>query len=746
MFPHIKQQEKIDCGAACLSMVSQYYGYKGTLGYFRNIVKTDVNGANLYGMVEGAKKLGFDSEALEGDFVSLLDALENQSFTCPFIATVVSGDLLHYVVVYKVTKKYITIGDPASTLKKMKLEEFQQIYSGYIISLKKNEYFSPGNDRKNAYLYLRNIFDENFKCIAGITFLSAVISVIGMVGSLVFGYVVDGLYDIHSTKQSSGVSANINSRVINVLFEQLPNVKIVFILLVLLYILSFVLETVRGFIQIKMSKKINIPILSEYLNHITSMPLSFWETRKSGDMMSRFFEPINLSSSFVSIILTIFIDGLLTIFYGLYMYMISDKLFAISVVTLVIFVIVVYFFKNIIAEIKLKGLQKRADVNFYLKETIDGIQTIKSFSIEKNRNEKGQRLINELIDIGQKSDKISLLQANLSGFIGSIGIVVLLWFGIGLISDNKITSGTLITFYVMLGNFLDPVQNLIGLQPQIQNVLIMNERVYDILSIDPEQDIEEENCDKKVLQRNRLVLTQTDSQNEKIGGNISLKNLSFRYGAKELVIDNLSMEIKEKSKVAIIGESGCGKTTLIKLLMGLYSLEQGQIKIGEVDIKTISKKLLRRKIAYVSQEIYLFNDTLRNNISLLDTHDNEKQIDELISKCGLGELCKKLPYGVDTMIEENGLNLSGGERQKIAIARALYKKPEILILDEATSNLDNISEKKLVRLVKDVTRDTTVITIAHRLSTIKDYDMVYILENGRIAHSGSYQEICISGS
>jgi len=207
------------------------------------------------------------------------------------------------------------------------------------------------------------------------------------------------------------------------------------------------------------------------------------------------------------------------------------------------------------------------------------------------------------------------------------------------------------------------------------------------------------------------------------------------------VIDNLSMEIKEKSKVAIIGESGCGKTTLIKLLMGLYPLEQGQIKIGEVDIKTISKKLLRRKIAYVSQEIYLFNDTLRNNISLLDTHDNDKQIDELISKCGLDELCKKLPYGVDTMIEENGLNLSGGERQKIAIARALYKKPEILILDEATSNLDTISEKKLVRLVKDVTRDTTVITIAHRLSTIKDYDMVYIIENGRIAHSGSYQEM-----
>lgn len=719
-YPHVKQQEKIDCGAACLSMICQFYGFKGTLGSFRELVKTDSNGTSIYGMVDGGRKKGFYSEALNGTLDSLMDSIKKNEIKCPFVARVLNDGYTHYVVVYKLCSRGVIVGDPATKIVRQTIDEFEAGWTGYVVTFEVTDKFKKGNDRKKSLSYLRETLTSNNRYIVFTIVLSAIVSIVSMLGAFVFEYIVDGLYDEASNTQLVN-AAGMQSKIMKQVIEMFPEFGMVFLALIGLYVFQYIIQLYRDFILIRMSKKINLPLLSTYYEHVMKLPMSFWDTRKTGDIMSRFFEPVTASQGLVSVIFTIFIDGLLAVLYGVYMFSISKTLFLISIAVIAAYTLVIFIFKQPLASMTMKNLQKNSEVNSYLKETIDGIYTVKTFSAENRIVGKGKELFAELIECGQKRSMLSTFQVNITGLIGSAGVIVLLWSGIYLIQQNVITSGTLITFYVMLGNFLTPVQNLVGLQSQIQNIFLMSERIYDVISID----IEDNN-----------------GNDERLMGDISIKNVFFRYGNRKLVLEDCSIEIKKGKKIAIVGESGCGKTTLIKLILGIYPVEHGSICIGKKNIADISKQCLRHRIAYVSQSIYLFSDTLKNNLLLFGASDaSEEEIMDVLRKCELQSLLDKMPFGLDSMLEEQGENLSGGEKQKIAIARALLKKPDILILDEATSNLDTITETKIVRMLETLTKDMTVITIAHRLSTIKRYDVIFSMKNGKIEGFGRYDQM-----
>ena len=386
-----------------------------------------------------------------------------------------------------------------------------------------------------------------------------------------------------------------------------------------------------------------------------------------------------------------------------------------------LYVLPVIAYRKPIKNINHEILEQDAQVESYLKESIDGIETVKAYQIENKVEEKTETLFVKLINKVVKGSIINVSLDTIVSTVTTIGTVCLFWVGTYLCRGNIIDFGEMFSFYYLLGSFLTPVGNLIDLQPTFQTALVAAERLEDIVSIDTEN--------------------SSDSDNIDLNGDIELRNVSFRYGFRNLILNNINMTIKKGQKIAIIGESGCGKTTIAKLLMNFYSPESGEIIINGENINNYSPKAIRNHIAYISQNTFLFSDTIKNNLKYGNENTTDEEIEQICKLCCADKFINEMPLGYNTMLEENGANLSTGQKQRIAIARALLKKPEILIMDEATGNLDTVTEECISKAIDNITKNITCIVIAHRLKTIKNCDDIYVIKDGQIAEHGSHSEL-----
>jgi ATP-binding cassette subfamily B protein len=307
-----------------------------------------------------------------------------------------------------------------------------------------------------------------------------------------------------------------------------------------------------------------------------------------------------------------------------------------------------------------------------------------------------------------------------------IGTIIILWIGFSMVLQDKITVGVLITFYALISYFTGPIKNLIQLQPTIQKAFVAAERLNDILELEVEKNNVSNN-----FKSNDKTLIDT----------LEFRHVYFRYGNRELTLKDVCLQLKRGEKIAIVGESGSGKTTIAKLLLGFYEPENGEILINNESTKERGFNDLRRNIAYVDQNTFLFADTIKNNMMLGNEEVSDEEIWESCIKSHISEFIQGLPLKLDTPIDENGENLSGGQKQRIAIARALLRKPQILILDEATSNLDTITEDAIKDAIFKMNDNLTCIIIAHRLSTIRQCDCIYVMENGYVVEYGSHDEL-----
>ncbi|MCX8168585.1 MAG: ATP-binding cassette domain-containing protein, partial [Ignisphaera sp.] len=304
------------------------------------------------------------------------------------------------------------------------------------------------------------------------------------------------------------------------------------------------------------------------------------------------------------------------------------------------------------------------------------------------------------------------MQSTLKTFVKTTGGTVIIWVGAYQVMQGKMTLGQLLTYNSLLAYFLDPIENLINLQSMLQSAFVASDRLGEIL------DLEIEKSDNEYK---KIKITS-------LKGDIDIKNLDFRYGTRQLVLKNINLNIKQGEKIAIVGESGSGKTTLAKLLLRFYDWEKGEILINGINIKDINIESLREKISYISQDIFLFSGTIRENLSLGMENDN---LEEIIEACKISkahDFINTLPLRYDTLLEENGSNLSGGQKQRLAIARAILKKPDILIMDEATSNLDSVTERAIEKTINKFSKNITTIIIAHRLSTIRRCDRIVVMD------------------
>jgi len=367
-------------------------------------------------------------------------------------------------------------------------------------------------------------------------------------------------------------------------------------------------------------------------------------------------------------------------------------------------------------------MENNARVQSYLKESIDGVETVKANRMEDAAKSKNSSKFTRLINAVFRSSILFVSQDSLCGLLELVGVVIILWVGFGMVLANHVTIGSLITFYALLAYFTEPIKNLIGLQPMMQTAVIAAERLNDILDIPVEDRKAEHNTD---------ISFDT----------IQFSNVDFRYGNHELVLKNISLEITKGERVAIVGESGCGKTTLAKLLLKFYTPENGNIIIDGKDLSAISTDCIRNSISYIDQNTFLFSDTIKNNLILARENNSEQEVHDACEAAQANGFIQNLPFAHATFLDENGKNLSGGQRQRLAIARALLRKPKLIIFDEATSNLDTITEAAIKDTIFHLNKNLTCVIIAHRLSTIKNCDKIVVMEQGKIVEMGTHQEL-----
>lgn len=721
-----------DCGAACLAMVAKHYGMSLPITKCRELTKTDKIGTNLYGLVDGAEKIGFKAEALSGGPDELAEGIANGEICFPFVAHTVSEDtMLHYVVVYGVKHGRFQIADPGKGKQRMTPEQFFSCWTGYIVTFEKTAGFQKKNETKGSFSKFFTLLKGQYRKLAAILALSLVISAIGILGSFVFQIVLDDFFsepyaeesvDIGEVEEHSHEDESPLERTVEALAVYAKNFHVIFCVLIAMYLVQAGIQLARSYLIILISRKIDIRLTLSYYNHIMNLPVSSISVRQTGEYLSRFSDASTIRQAISTATLTLLMDSIMVVACGVILYLQNRRLFFVALPVVILYAAVVLIFRKPIEKSNRSVMENDARLQSYFKESIDGVETVKAACAEKQSKEKTTGKFQRFIDAIVKSSMISALQDTLAGTIELIGTVAILRLGFYMALSGQVTVGSVMTFYALLAYFTEPIKNLIGLQPTIQTAFVAADRLNDILDLHSEE-----------IEEGGETLPVIDT--------LAFQNVDFRYGNRELTLEDISFTISKGEKIAIVGESGSGKTTLAKLLLRFYEPERGSILLNGGDVKELDLYALRRAVAYVDQNTFLFSDTIKNNLKLGNAEATDAEIEQVCKISRADEFIGKLPLGYDTPLDENGMNLSGGQRQRLAIARALLKKPQLLILDEATSNLDTITEASIKNTISQVNSDTTCMIIAHRLTTIRNCDRIYVMEHGRIAEAGTHDEL-----
>lgn len=695
----IKQHDITDCGAACLATICKQYGFKTPITKIREVAGTDKQGTNAFGVIKAAEQLGFSAKGVKGNQEAFFS-----EFPLPAIAhVVVDGMLLHYVVIHKITKKEVIIADPAKGIVKYTPDEFFKIWTGVLILLVPNQNFKKGKETKGLFERFFHLLLPQKGLLIQVFLASLIYTALGILGAFYMKALLDDILPYGLMKTLHVLSLGVIG----------------------LYILQTILSGFRSHLLLYLSQKLDIALLLGYYEHVLKLPMSFFGTRRVGEIISRFQDAGHVRDAISGATLTIMIDTLMVIGGGIILYMQDGLLFGVAFIIVLLYAVIVFAFNKSLKKGNQRQMEENAQLTSYLVESLNGIQTVKAFNAERKVNLETEGKFIKLLRSIFKLALTTNVQGILKNLVELIGGVVILWVGAYQVLQGNMSVGSLITFNSLLAYFLTPMKNLINLQPELQTAMVAAERLGEILDLELECD---ENEEKKM-------------QPEKFEGAVSLRNVDFRYGTRNLVLRHINMEIKKGERIALVGESGCGKTTLVKLLLNFYPIEKGDILIDGNNILDIKKEALREHIAYVPQETFLFSGTILENL-LLGTEDiGMEEVVEAAKMARAHEFINELPLRYNTHLEENGANLSGGQRQRLAITRAILKKPDILILDEATSNLDSITEAAIENTINTFSKGMTTIIIAHRLSTIKRCDRIFVMDKGEIIEEGSHEEL-----
>ena len=696
----VPQIDARDCGVAALASIAKFYGSDFSLAHLRELAKTNKEGTTALGIVKAANEMGFETRPVQAD-KTLFDMSD---VPYPFIVHVnKEGKLQHYYVVYQTKKDYLIVGDPDPSVKitKMSKERFFSEWTGVAIFLAPKPSYQPHKDKKNGLLSFLPLIFKQKSLIAYIVLSSLLVTIINIGGS----YYLQGILDEYIPNQMKST------------------LGIISIGLIITYILQQAMSFSRDYLLTVLSQRLSIDVILAYIRHIFELPMSFFATRRTGEIISRFTDANSIIDALASTILSLLLDVSILILVGSVLLAQNPNLFLLSLISIPIYIFIIFSFMKPFEKMNHDVMQSNSMVSSAIIEDINGIETIKSLTSEENRY---QNIDSEFVDYLEKSFKLtkySILQTNLKQGTKLVLNIFILWFGAQLVMSSKISIGQLITFNTLLSYFTTPMENIINLQTKLQSAKVANNRLNEVYLVESEFQVQENPVHSNFLM-----------------GDIEFDDLSYKYGFGRDTLTDINLTIKEGDKVSLVGVSGSGKTTLAKMIVNFFDPYKGQITINHQDIKNIDKKILRRHINYLPQQVYIFNGSILENLTL--GGNNMISQEDILKACELAEIrqdIERMPMGYQTQLSD-GAGLSGGQKQRIALARALLTKSPVLILDEATSALDVLTEKKVIDNLMSLT-DKTILFVAHRLSIAERTNRVIVLDQGKIIEVGSHQEL-----
>lgn len=495
--------------------------------------------------------------------------------------------------------------------------------------------------------------------------------------------------------------------------------------LIVAYGVQQVLGFSRDYLLAVIGQRLAIDVILSYIKHLFELPVSFYATRRTGEITSRFGDANSIIDAAASTILTLFLDVGTIIIVGSVLAIQDIQLFCITLGSLPMYIFIVWLFKRPFEKMNNNTMQSNAMLNSSIIEDINGMETIKALTGEQ---ESYQKIDREFVDYLDKSfiyQKTMAFQAAIKGGTKLLVNVSVLWVGAQLVMNNTISLGQLVTYNALLGYFTDPLQSIIDLQTKLQSAAVANNRLNEVYLVTSE-------------------FGASSMKNKRIqNGDIKLNDVTYKYGFGRNALDHVSLDIKKGSKVALVGISGSGKSTLVKSIIQFLTPESGQIVIGGQDTARVDKTNLRRMITYVPQSPFIFTGSVRENLLLGSSPDvtNEDVITALKNAHIMSDI-EQMPQGIETEISEDG-GMSGGQKQRIAIARALLTRSPILILDESTSNLDVLTEKQVIDNLMKL--DKTIIFVAHRLTIAERSEQVVVMSRGKVVESGTHDELMATG-
>ena len=695
-YPFFAQQSGSDCGAACLVMVSRYWGKKFSVNRVRDIANVDRNGASLRGLSAAAESVGFSTRP----FKASLDQLAKQ--TLPAIA---HWEGKHYIVVYHITKKEVIIADPALGQLTLTAREFQEKWTGYALLLQPTALFRHAQETVTPFWQFFELVKPYGLILGEIFIASLLIQIFGLITPIFTQIILDRVVVQRSELTLFAVGLG----------------------LLIFGIFRVMIIGLRQYLLDHTANKIDLTLIVGFIRHTLRLPLSFFESRYVGDIVSRVQENRKIQSFLSGEALTIFLDLLTVFIYVGLMFWYSWKMALLALLIVPPFLLLALIATPFLRRISREIFNSFAKESSYLIEVLSGIRTVKSTAVEQTVRWHWEELLHQEIKKGFSGQIISNRLQIFSNLIETLLSTAMLWFGASLVIKDQLTIGQFVAFNLLLSSVITPFQRLTVLWNQLQEVTIAIERINDVLDAEPEEDLYQ----------------QIHQSLPAIKGNICFEKVTFRYHPESdiNVLENLSFEVKSGQMVALVGRSGSGKTTISKLVLGLYPPNDGKVLIDGYDLTTLSLGSLRHQVGVVDQDTFLFGGTIRENISLGHPDATLEKIMEASQLAGADEFIKKMPMGYETQIGEGGGMLSGGQRQRLAIARALLSDPKLLVLDEATSHLDAESERIIQNNLTKILRDRTTFVIAHRLSTVRHADLILVLDQGILIEQGTHEEL-----
>ncbi len=699
------QQGESDCGVACLLSIIQFHRGANVLENLRKLSGTSITGTTLLGLYQAANQIGFTAEGCEADIAALI------KHTSPVILhVVIDNQLQHYVVFFGTTQvdgeiKFI-IGDPAKGIVYLSHNELSDIWqSKTCLTLEPNKDFKNAKDIAiQKKQWINQLIKDDLPLLSIAAAIGVGISILGIVMSI------------------------FSQRLIDVILPEKKFLKLN-LGIALVFLLLFAkegLSALRQFVLLKQSREFNVRIISNFYSRLLHLPKPFFDTRKIGELTARLTDTSRIQRVISQLAGNVVIDTLITLVVFVFLFFYSWKIAIASLVVLPIYFLLIYQHNKRIIDGQRNIMNSYAMSEANYISTLQGIEPIKNYSKQElftsSNNLIYSKYQDSIFSLGQIQIRLGFIA---NGFGISFLLGVLLYSSYQVLYAN-LKIGELMAILGMCSTLLPSIANLALISIPINEAKIAFDRMFEFTSIEPES----------TLSSTEIATFQS----------LEAAHLMFRFAGRSPIFKDVHLKVSKGEIIAIMGENGCGKSTISQIVQKHYECEIGEITINKNHLlKDISVNCWRKIVGVVPQQIHIFNATVLENIAFEDAATKPQEVLNFLTEYGFGVFMDKLPQSAMTLVGEEGINLSGGQKQMIALARALYHKPELLILDEATASMDRESEHFVLQLITSLKQKIAIIFITHRLHVLKDFcDRIYIMENGQIAVSGNHQTLLTS--